>query len=430
MHLLCSGKMAATRYPSVFERFHFFIWLICMACLVACGGRKPIAKTNLAYRYDVTFPVEENHLVINRDDDLDVYIQLDFKKLGKMDNPRLIWDKYAVWYSLVDGYQKRINKITDTLGFENRVAPSGNPITFFLKVSKSSVRNQLLVVSVKDRVTNEITDFDIPVQNQEMALSQSYVLFHINGKLPVYSPYILTGDSVLLRHFGGSGDSAYCQFHAFNSSVALPPMAAIPTSGHDFDKFDRMALPLRKILVFRQPGYYYFPPEGAGQTGFGFMVIEPAYPRVTQPLDLIDPMIYISTREERKNLLEASNRKLALDQFWLKVNNQKDESRKVIKAYFENIEAANHLFAGHKSGWRTDRGMVMAIYGPPELVYRNWDSEVWQYPKSNRAEAPAFYFSRRNLPNGVPVWEMKRYEEYDRIWYGRVELWRKGIINP
>ena len=77
---------------------------------------------------------------------------------------------------------------------------------------------------------------------------------------------------------------------------------------------------------------------------------------------------------------------MALDQFWLKVNNQKDEARKVIKMYFENIEAANQLFSGHKSGWRTDRGMVMSIYGPPEIVYRNWDTEIWQYPKSTRNE--------------------------------------------
>ena len=94
------------------------------------------------------------------------------------------------------------------------------------------------------------------------------------------------------------------------------------------------------------------------------------------------------------------------------------------------MEAANQLFSSHKSGWRTDRGMVLSIYGPPEVVYRNWDSEIWQYPKATRSENPIFYFNRKALPNGVRVWEMKRFEEYDRIWYSRVELWRKGIINP
>lgn len=410
--------------------FRLLLVLTLLAGAMACGGRKPLAKTNIAYRYDITFPVEEQHLIINREQDLDVYVQLDFKKLGNVENPRPIWDKYAIWYTVTDGYTRRVTKVTDTLGIESRVSPSGNPITFFLKISKSSARNQLLIISVKDRVTNEITDFDIPVQHQEIPLSQSYALFQVDGKIPVYRPYILSGDSVLLRHFGGSGDSVYGQFHRFNSSVALPPMAAVPTSGHDFDKYDRISIPLRKILVFKQPGYYYFPPEGAGQIGFGFIVMDPTYPHVSQPIDLIDPMIYISTREERKNLLEASNRKQALDQFWLKVNNQKDEARKVIRAYFENIEAANQMFAGHKSGWRTDRGMVMAIYGPPELVFRSWDFEVWQYPKSNRAETPAFYFHRKSLPNGVSIWEMKRFEAYDRIWYGRVELWRKGILNP
>lgn len=414
------------RYPIFFLSFSLLLAVLG----VGCKSRKPIAKTNMAYRYDVSFPVEEQHVVIDREDDLDVFFQLNFKKLGLLESPRSIWDKYAIAYAITDSYSKKLPRHMDTLSMENRISPSGNPVTLFLKVSKSAARNQLLALVVKDRVTNETTLFDIPLHYKQSPISQVYALFRVNEKIPVYSSFITNGDSVVLRYFGGWKDTAYCQFHPFNSSVALPPMAAIPTSGHDFDKFDRMALPIHKILVFRQSGYYYFPSENPEQAGFGFMVIDPTYPRVTQPIDLIDPMIYINTREERKNLLEASNKKMALDQFWLKVNNQKDESRKVIKAYFENIEAANQLFSSHKSGWRTDRGMVMSIYGPPEIVYHNWDSEVWQYPKSTRNENPIFYFNRRVLQNGVRVWEMKRFEEYDRIWYSRVELWRKGIINP
>lgn len=406
----------------------FFISLI--AFIGGCASRKQLAKTNLAFRYDVSFPIEEQHVVIDREDDLDVYIQLNFKKLGDLINPRSIWDKYAISYTVADSYSKKLPRKLDSLGLENRVSPSGNPVTLFLKISKSGARNQLLIISVKDRVTNDEYLFDIPVHYKQSAQSQALALFEVNEKIPIYRSFILNGDSVVLRNFGKRSDTAYCQFHLFNSSVALPPMSAMSTSGHDFDSFDKMAIPLHKLLVFRQSGYYFFPPVNSEQVGFGFMVIDPTYPRVTQPIDLIDPMIYISTREERKKMLEAFNKKVALDQFWLKVNNQKDEARKVIKAYFENIEAANQLFSGHKSGWRTDRGMVLSIYGPPELVYRNWDSETWQYPKSVRTENPIFYFNRKALANGVRVWEMKRFEEYDRIWYSRVELWRKGIINP
>ena len=128
-------------------------------------------------------------------------------------------------------------------------------------------------------------------------------------------------------------------------------------------------------------------------------------------------------------MLEAGNQKLAIDQFWLKSNSMKNAARKLIKDYFENIELANQLFSSHKEGWKTDQGMVMAIYGPPPMVYRNWDQETWQYDKTPNTESTIFHFNRRPYDKDPNVWEMNRYNEYDRIWYGVVELWRKGVIN-
>jgi GWxTD domain-containing protein len=220
------------------------------------------------------------------------------------------------------------------------------------------------------------------------------------------------------------------EFHPFNSSLALPPMAAVATSGNDFEESYPVQVGMNKHVVFKQPGYYYIPTVGGGaSSGFGFVVTEPYFPLVTTPEELIDPMAYISTRDERKTLFQASNQKQALDDFWLKIQNQKDQARKLIRKYFENIEEANRLFTTHKAGWKTDKGMVMAIYGPPPLVYKNWDQEIWQYDKSMGVENSVFYFNRKNYVKDPNVWELKRFNEYDRVWYGVVELWRKGVIN-
>jgi GWxTD domain-containing protein len=206
-------------------------------------------------------------------------------------------------------------------------------------------------------------------------------------------------------------------------------MAAIPTSANDFDQSYKVKFSPNQRVVFKEPGYYYLTSRNSSNQGYGFMVVENYFPGVTNPIELIDPMVYISTREERKNLLEANNQKLALDQFWLKINSQKETARKLIRSYFENIESANAFFSSHKAGWKTDQGMVLAIYGPPPIVYKNWDLEVWQYDKSVGVENTVFYFARKNYLKDPNVWELKRFNEYDRVWYGVVELWRKGVIN-
>jgi hypothetical protein len=75
------------------------------------------------------------------------------------------------------------------------------------------------------------------------------------------------------------------------------------------------------------------------------------------------------------------------------------------------------------------RGMVYAIYGPPLMVNRDFDTEVWEYERTGSEEGVMFFFSRKKNENNPNVWELKRNEAYDRVWYGMVELWRKGVIN-
>jgi hypothetical protein len=74
-------------------------------------------------------------------------------------------------------------------------------------------------------------------------------------------------------------------------------------------------------------------------------------------------------------------------------------------------------------------GMVMAIFGPPFQVFRSRDAEVWIYDKGHGPENAVFYFFRKEAGNFADIWELKRLSDYDKIWYGVVDLWRKGLID-
>ena len=395
--------------------------------LASCHSMKPIANRNLAYHYVQGFPLQVKHRVLEIGDDLSVFIQINFRKLSSIKDFRSIWDKYSIIYTISKDYESFNILVQDSLGPENRINPSVNPLVLFLKIPKAQ-KNRLLSLTIKEKQGTEVYTFDIPIREEEPGNMEA-ALFSKNGRHPVFDNYIQAKDTVVLRTFSFGNDEPELEFHPFNKSVALPPMAAIPTSGNDFEKSYAVKISPNQRMVFKEPGYYFLPSKNHQNQGFGFMVAEPYFPTPGLPLELIDPMIYISTREERKNLLEASNQKMALDQFWLKANSQKEVSRKLIKSYFENVEGANSFFSSHKAGWKTDQGMVYAIYGPPPAVFKNDNLEIWQYDKSVGMENSVFYFSRRNYIKDPNVWELKRFNEYDRVWYGVVELWRKGVIN-
>jgi GWxTD domain-containing protein len=92
--------------------------------------------------------------------------------------------------------------------------------------------------------------------------------------------------------------------------------------------------------------------------------------------ELIDPIRYISTSTEYKNLKAAVNPKKGLDAFWLKLGKNEENSKELLKKYYRRIETANQFFTSYKEGWKTDRGIIYIIYGVPNSIRKNEDQEV------------------------------------------------------
>jgi len=98
---------------------------------------------------------------------------------------------------------------------------------------------------------------------------------------------------------------------------------------------------------------------------------------------------YIALSEERKIFegLDADGMRRFLVEFWKRrdpnpatpVNEYKTE-------YMENVELADTRYSTHfRTGWKTDRGRVLLVYGRPDEIERNPSSidsqpyEVWYY---------------------------------------------------
>jgi GWxTD domain-containing protein len=418
----CSACMPAFCFwlPSVRTAL---VW-IALLWMAGCAGNRPMGDRNLAYQYDPGHPIRVRFFTLESATGLDVYMEIGFRKMENLNNHLAIWEKYRLDYRITESYLSGKILAEDSLRPSERVPPGRNPLV--LRVSLPDWRRKgLFQLHVRERFSGEESVFDLQLPTSG---SRQAGLFLADGQTPVFSPWIGTGDTVQILTRLPADSALRLDYFAFTNSVPLPPMAAIPSSGSDFPDGVAMEIPPGPRARFRKPGYYRLGTK-SGRFLLGFMVAEPYFPWVSRPAELADPLVYISTREERKNLLEAADPKLAVDQFWLGIHSQKDLARKLIARYYDNIEEANRLFTTHKPGWKTDQGMVMAIYGPPPFVYRSGDTEIWQYDKTMGSENTVFYFSPRAAEKNPHVWELKRYNEYDRVWYGVVELWRKGVIN-
>ena len=90
---------------------------------------------------------------------------------------------------------------------------------------------------------------------------------------------------------------------------------------------------------------------------------------------LNEDVAYIIMPEEKQAFLKLSNdeeRDQFIEQFWLRRDPTPDtEENEFKEEHYRRIEYANEHYAAGVPGWRTDRGRIYIMYGPPDEVPEN-----------------------------------------------------------
>jgi GWxTD domain-containing protein len=183
-------------------------------------------------------------------------------------------------------------------------------------------------------------------------------------------------------------------------------------------------------LIFKEEGLYYMLKDTTDQFGLGLRVADNRYPKITRPEALTKPVMYMSQNQEINELTMAKNQKKALDRYWLTLMNGNTEvAKQTIRLFYSRVEEANRLFTTYKEGWKTDKGMVFIIMGPPDTYKFGKDREVWVYNQRANFSEINFTFNRRPNQFVEDHYELQRYVEYQPIWYPLIEAWRSGQIR-
>jgi GWxTD domain-containing protein len=108
----------------------------------------------------------------------------------------------------------------------------------------------------------------------------------------------------------------------------------------------------------------------------------------------IDQLQYIAPGSEISSMKEAATpdeKQRRFLEFWAKRNpDPKAPNNELMEEYYSRVEYANRNYTSFMEGWRTDRGMVLIRFGPPQNIERHpFDSnnkpyEIWYYYNQNR----------------------------------------------
>ena len=152
------------------------------------------------------------------------------------------------------------------------------------------------------------------------------------------------------------------------------------------------------------------------------------FPDVKSPTELMEPLFYLATLAEYRDLRKQSNRKLAVDNYWLKLGNSVEKSRELIRIYYNRVVYSNLYFTSNKEGWKSDRGMIFILFGPPNRIQMTGNGERWYYFARRKSRPIEFRFERK--PDVFSLYHMDwvKTPESRSSWSEAVRSWRNGKV--
>ena len=291
--------------------------------------------------------------------------------------------------------------------------------------------NQLGYMDIKITDVNRSKSFigTISIDKLNESNRQFFLLTDTLNNI-IFDNYFRSGQSILIK-----SDINKASLFTSNNNIVFP------LSSPPFSKSYQPIYPKKtsfskklnfneKIISCQLPknGFVFFQLDTTINSGFTLFNFHSSYPKLDSPELLIPPLRYLTTKDEYNMLISHTNPKVAVDQYWLSKGASKERARSLIRTYYSRVEFANKLFTCHLEGWKTDRGLISIIFGPPNYISNNKNMEVWNYGDENNLNSLKFIFEKKMNPFSSNDFVLKRNYSYKNPWYRAVESWRNGKV--
>lgn len=225
-------------------------------------------------------------------------------------------------------------------------------------------------------------------------------------------------------------DQLHVKYYNREFDLAKPPFVIAESDPFNYKADSTFTVANGDTFILNQPGFYHFQTDPSIREGYTLYHYYPSFPLVTMKSHLIGPIRYLSTNLEYEgvDLNSTDSAKIEADKFWLRHAGSEDRARGQIEEFYGRVEAANTFFSSYQPGWRTDRGILYVVYGPPTKIYRTKDTEIWVYGQENSSLNFTFVFDRMINPFSDNDYSLRRKTEYRYGWGLAVDAWRHGRI--
>lgn len=402
-----------------------------------CKNFSSTDKLNFAYKYDPepTIIRPEFKVFHISESSSNFYFGINSREVlyTKIKGDTLFEANLKIRYKLFNQISQRNIIDSSTYIMRDTTSPSDlNKILyggFTLKAENNN--NYYLEVRIRDE-NRDLNIVDFYTFNKKAAISNEHFLLLdslnyplLNDRVIAGSPFSIVKSPILQEnHF---------QLLAYESpfEIAPPPFAmdgisyALPSTPTSDEKLN-LADDTSGFFTFKEGLHLITILDSSDR--FAFISVNKKFPKLAAVEDMIAPTRFISTQKEYDALNANMDSKEAVDNFWLNITKDFNRARQILGTYYGRVESANEYFTDIQNGWKTDRGLIYLIYGPPSTIYKGYNYEKWIYGEESNMLAISFNFRRIENNLSRNIYKLDRNTAYKNSWYRAVDNWRQGRV--
>ncbi len=405
--------------------------------LSQCRGPEGLQTNNLSYLYNkqevglrpkfylvpesdtlfsVNYQLQTQDFLFSRPTDESEYearIRIDYQLLPNLESSTIL-------DSGVVAFNYRVKKVKNELlkGSFKLVLPDDSP-------------KSLLYLKVSDLNRGSSQVNFLWIDNSSYNAS-SYFLLKDSAGNSLFKNHIPPGIPFKVEHSLLPAKQFYVSHYRRDFPFALPPYSSQEDQAFDIKPDTTFIVPANTNLIFKEPGFYHFRLDTNQWNGFSIHSYYQAFPLIGNHQQMADPLRYLTTQREYSEMQAVYDKPEELqkwiDDFWIRRGGSSERARNLVANFYERVEASNQNFSSYLEGWKTDRGIVYIIYGPPNAVYRSSAGEAWVYGNENSALSYYFNFIHLDNPFSDNDYSLERSNQYRYGWGQAIEAWRRGHI--
>ncbi|MBN2893059.1 MAG: GWxTD domain-containing protein [Bacteroidales bacterium] len=345
--------------------------------------------------------------------------ELNFVRLGNNTFEGKIEIKYLFYESLESTYI--LDSASKTVVFQ-KTNIKESVITYF--DVKPPVSKCKLIIITKDLYNSKksLNIIDIDKENNS---EQNFLLMDSETFKPVFTEYVVPNRPYKIK-YNKDCDSFLVSKFLPDTTLAASPFSAI--NSNYTPKLDSQFY-VKKLTDFTitKSGIYSFE-NTLNNENFTIVCFTDQFPLMTSADEMIPPLKYLCTSKEYKDINVQINKKLALDNFWLSTNKEPAIAKSLIKIYYNRVLYTNTKFTSTREGWKTDRGMIYIIFGPPEVLHIGDNYEEWIYVDGYAGKEVIFTFDRKQNDYTSNDYVLRRNISFNYYWKDAVSTWKKGNL--